>query len=52
MKYTNKTFTLPASERCSDKNWDLAFVSDEEFFKRYGITKEDYKRMLNPDLWD
>lgn len=37
MKYTSKTFTLPASGKwTTDINWDRAFLSPEDFFARYG----------------
>jgi hypothetical protein len=35
MQYTQKTFTLPASSNASQKQWDRAFLSPEEFKKKY-----------------
>lgn len=37
MKYTAKTFTLPASSNWTSQiKWDRAFLSDEEFTAKYG----------------
>jgi hypothetical protein len=35
MKYEKPTFTLPASANTSQKTWDRAFLSEEEFRKKY-----------------
>lgn len=43
MKYTEKTFALPAANtRQSQKDWDRAFMSPEEFEAKYG--KENKQR--------
>ena len=36
MHYLKRTFTLPSSERASEKNWDFAFLSESEFIAKYG----------------
>lgn len=37
MLYQYKTFSCPAAgQKTTDKNWDLAFLSKEEFEARYG----------------
>lgn len=41
MKYTEKSFTLPAaSETTSQKNWDRAFLTADEFLRKYGPDPE------------
>jgi hypothetical protein len=41
MKYTEKKFTVPvAGALTSQINWDIAFLSVEEFIAKYGKSKE------------
>jgi hypothetical protein len=40
MLYTRRTFSCPASNNASQRQWDLAFLSDEDYKKKYGETKE------------
>lgn len=41
MKYTQGTFTLPASEnRTTQKEWDRIFLTEAEFSAKYGTPKE------------
>lgn len=35
MKYVQRSFTLPASNRTSQKTWDRAFLSPEAFLVKY-----------------
>jgi hypothetical protein len=35
MQYTEKSFTLPASSNTTQKNWDRAFLTEEEFKAKY-----------------
>jgi hypothetical protein len=47
MKYLQPSFTLPAApNRVSDKVWDLATLSEQEFISKYKITKEQYTKLL------
>jgi hypothetical protein len=39
MKYLQPRFTLPASQNTNQVTWDLAFLSKEEFVKKYGEAK-------------
>lgn len=43
MKYVSGTFTLPAANsKTTGLNWDLAFLSRDEFIERYKMTPEEY----------
>lgn len=42
MLYKQPTFTLPAcNQGVNDLNWDLAFLSKEEFIAKYGQEQYD-----------
>lgn len=45
MNYLRKTFTLPASSgsTTSDLNWDLAFLSQDQFREKYGLSYSEYR---------
>lgn len=43
MAYTMSTFTLPASNKTSQKQWDFAFLTRQEFEEKYG--QEEYNEM-------
>lgn len=45
MQYLHPTFTLPASVNTSLKRWEFAFLSKEEFIRRYRITEEEYEKL-------
>lgn len=45
MLYKRPTFTCPASNGASDKQWDLAFLSKEEFQKKYKLSDEQYAKL-------
>ncbi len=36
MLYQRRSFTLPATNTASQKNWDRAFMSREDFVAKYG----------------
>jgi hypothetical protein len=40
MRYELKSFTLPASSKTSQYNWDLAFLNEREFMGKYGHYKD------------
>lgn len=40
MKYLSRSFTVPASHNTSQKQWDRAFMSNDEFEKKYGEKRE------------
>jgi hypothetical protein len=40
-QYMQRTFTLPASNKTSEIQWDYAFLSQTEFIKKYGQEKYD-----------
>lgn len=44
MKYLRRSFTLPASsgKTTEQKQWDLAFLSPEEFTEKYGEEPGDF----------
>lgn len=43
MLYTRQTFTCPAaSAKTTNRAWDLATLSKEEFKTKYGVTEEEY----------
>ena len=43
MKYLARKFTLPAANtKTTGLNWDLAFLTRDEFIERYGMTPEEY----------
>lgn len=43
MKYVSGTFTLPAANsKTTGLNWDLAFLTRDEFIARYNMTPEEY----------
>jgi hypothetical protein len=45
MKYTEKSFTLPASAGATtEKNWDRAFLSPESFEAKYGEMAERVRK--------
>lgn len=46
-QYLRPTFTLPASNKTSDIQWDLSFLSKNDFIKKYGITPKIYGRLQN-----
>jgi hypothetical protein len=46
-QYQQKVFTLPASENCTQKRWDLAFMSRTEFMVAYNISEEEYYELIN-----
>jgi hypothetical protein len=39
MKYLMPKFTCPASANTSQKRWDYAFLTDEEYRAKYGEGK-------------
>jgi hypothetical protein len=43
MQYQKPTFTLPASNNASQKQWDFAFLTREEFEEKYG--QEEYTKI-------
>lgn len=47
MQYLKPSFTLPTSSgrSTSEIKWDLAFLSAEEFSKKYGISVETYSEL-------
>jgi hypothetical protein len=45
MLYLRRTFTCPASNTATDKQWDLAFLSKEEYQKKYNVSNEQYERL-------
>lgn len=43
MKYLRGTFTLPAANtKTTGVNWDLAFLTRDEFIEKYKMTPEEY----------
>ena len=47
MKYLQPSFTLPAApNRVTNKDWDLATLSEQEFINKYKITKEQYNKLI------
>lgn len=46
MLYEQRTFTLPASQNTSQRRWDLATLTEEEFCHKYGITLSEYNDIL------
>lgn len=42
MLYTRKSFTCPATNTASQKRWDLAFLTLEEFKIKYNVTDLEY----------
>jgi hypothetical protein len=45
-QYMRPKFTLPASEKTDQQRWDLAMLTDVEYRVRYGISEEEYKRLV------
>lgn len=50
MKYTAKSFTLPASSNwTTQQNWDRAFLSPEQFEAKYGLPTCDDKQDVDSE---
>lgn len=48
MLYTRRTFTCPAaSGNVSNKNWDRAFLSADEFIAKYGESPDGQVEFVN-----
>lgn len=45
MLYKRPTFTCPANGSATEKQWDLAFLSKEEFQKKYHVDDEQYGQL-------
>lgn len=46
-QYLRPTFTLPASANTSNIQWDLSFLTEKEFSKKYDISPKIYNRVKN-----
>lgn len=46
VNYLRPTFTLPASNRATEKEWDLSILTKAEFKKKYKISEEQYKKLV------
>lgn len=46
MNYLRPTFTLPASNSATEKEWDLSILTKDEYKKKYKITEEKYKKLV------
>jgi len=47
MLYTRKSFTCPASgKNTSQRKWDLAFLTKEEYKEKYNLTEEQYQSYM------
>lgn len=42
-QYHKPKFTLPASQHTTQAQWDLAFLSKEEFKTKYKLDEKAYK---------
>lgn len=42
MQYMRPKFTLPASNKTSEMKWDLAFMTKEDFMKKYNWDETTY----------
>lgn len=51
-QYMRPTFTLPASTKTSDAQWDLSFMKKYDFIKKYDITEKIYNRVLAGETLD
>lgn len=50
MLYQQRTFTCPAGpQNTSQRKWDLAMLSRDEFKKKYGIDDAEYERLTRGD---
>ena len=47
MQYQQKVFSLPASDNCTQKRWDLAFMSKKDFMAAYDISETEYYELAN-----
>lgn len=45
MLYTRRTFTLPATNKATEVQWDLSFLSAADFMKKHGVTLDQYKKL-------
>lgn len=46
MKYLMPTFTLPASNSATEREWDLSILTKKEYIKKYNISEEKYKKLV------
>lgn len=45
MRYQMPSFTLPACNGATEVQWDMAFLTTEEFLQKYGFTPEGYLKV-------
>jgi hypothetical protein len=43
--YEQKTFTLPASNKATERQWDFATLTPDEFKAKYEIDDQEYSRI-------